>query len=569
MTTIDGNVLSDAETSTAQHQVGFGQVVEAHDLKSAAELNGQVGVVVTDKQPNGRFGVRFLLCEQPKSLKPDNLCSLGIATPALPNEPPAVEERSGMGRCLIARSPTRAGNIICCDKPCDVIVGAYGTEMNGDMMQWSRNEKQFKCHFDLDVVVDHFAKLSDSQLAPILLDFEAHDEIEDLLTQSLAAAEFACSLGRAADKSKEDMARYIRILSLNAMRIDGMGSSALYPIASKVAHSCEPNAMYDIVPGGALMLRAIRDIPVGAVLTISYLPDAVTLLVPTVCRQSVLRTQKEFMCQCKRCLSPDASRVLFCRDCTGDSLRDGTGTWNCSSCEKSCTDLQMDLAKEEALMSAAQQAGRDLQDVPYEGLWMIRDRAKEALGEKHFVTFHVDLHLLKKHLLDAKRILGDEAMTKQMKEDLPVFKRRLLVPAVLLLRRLEKWVEAYAGTLRFVLLPEAVYRVIKALGQAGFMGDAVVLSLKYFAVNRTVYGDHTREAQLFRALLAEHATATPELGELCLRPGCGAKAERCCQRCGLAPYCSVPCELKDRAEHGFLCITAEGRSVPKNGGHKE
>jgi len=264
-------------------------------------------------------------------------------------------------------------------------------------------------------------------------------------------------------------------------------------------------------------------------------------------------------------MKPDMSRILRCKDCTGNCLRKETGTWVCSSCERSTTDLQMDLPKEETLVDATRKASEDFEAISCECLRKMCAVAEETLGEKHFVVFHTQLLLFRRHLVDANKVLGDEALIEQMKSDLHIFKRRLFLPAYLLFRRLEKWVEAYAPELRYVLLPEAVYKLVKALGRSSFMGDAVTLALQYFAVNRAAFGDHNREAQLFRTLLAQHPEARAELAESCLRPGCGKKADRLCKNCGLATYCCVPCEARDRGEHGYLCITATGRKIPNHG----
>ncbi|EKX51700.1 hypothetical protein GUITHDRAFT_55948, partial [Guillardia theta CCMP2712] len=70
----------------------------------------------------------------------------------------------------------------------------------------------------------------------------------------------------------------------------------LYPLASFINHSCEPNAIISF-DGNKLVVRALENIPRGTEITIAY----VELYAPLDVRRDALLSRKGFLCRCSRC----------------------------------------------------------------------------------------------------------------------------------------------------------------------------------------------------------------------------------------------------------------------------
>mmetsp|Transcript_1604 Transcript_1604/g.4862 ORF Transcript_1604/g.4862 Transcript_1604/m.4862 type:complete len:706 (-) Transcript_1604:57-2174(-) len=73
----------------------------------------------------------------------------------------------------------------------------------------------------------------------------------------------------------------------------------LYPLASFINHSCEPNAIISF-DGNKLVVRALENIPRGTEITIAY----VELYAPLDVRRDALLSRKGFLCRCSRCRRP-------------------------------------------------------------------------------------------------------------------------------------------------------------------------------------------------------------------------------------------------------------------------
>jgi hypothetical protein len=91
--------------------------------------------------------------------------------------------------------------------------------------------------------------------------------------------------------------------------------SALFLYASKVAHSCHPNAAYSSkTPDGKMEYKCIRPILTGDMVTFSYQCDLFQTSTPS--RREQLQSDRDFLCQCPRCEQPDDARRLHCPNCT-------------------------------------------------------------------------------------------------------------------------------------------------------------------------------------------------------------------------------------------------------------
>ncbi|XP_018412559.1 PREDICTED: histone-lysine N-methyltransferase SMYD3 [Nanorana parkeri] len=80
----------------------------------------------------------------------------------------------------------------------------------------------------------------------------------------------------------------------------------LYPSMSLLNHSCDPNCVI-VFEGTCLQLRAVKKIPKGEELTISY----IDVKMPTHLRQVQLQRQYCFSCDCHRCLSKDKDEDML------------------------------------------------------------------------------------------------------------------------------------------------------------------------------------------------------------------------------------------------------------------
>jgi hypothetical protein len=89
----------------------------------------------------------------------------------------------------------------------------------------------------------------------------------------------------------------------------------VYEQASRINHSCQPNALVNIQDDtGALLVRALTPIAVNEEIVISY--AGLYLYADTRARQHVLRRDKYFDCSCVRCQAAvDPANTIPCTSC--------------------------------------------------------------------------------------------------------------------------------------------------------------------------------------------------------------------------------------------------------------
>ncbi|XP_056423149.1 histone-lysine N-methyltransferase SMYD3 isoform X2 [Hyla sarda] len=80
----------------------------------------------------------------------------------------------------------------------------------------------------------------------------------------------------------------------------------LYPSMSLLNHSCDPNCVITF-EGTRLHLRAVKEIPQGEELTISY----IDVMMPSHMRQMQFQRQYCFTCDCNRCVSRDKDEDML------------------------------------------------------------------------------------------------------------------------------------------------------------------------------------------------------------------------------------------------------------------
>ncbi|KAH7027278.1 uncharacterized protein B0I36DRAFT_364506 [Microdochium trichocladiopsis] len=79
--------------------------------------------------------------------------------------------------------------------------------------------------------------------------------------------------------------------------IESKPRRGLFPLASRINNSCEPNLLHDITSDGVINCVAIRDIDAGEELTISYVGSYLT----NEARKKHFRGLWDFECDCPRC----------------------------------------------------------------------------------------------------------------------------------------------------------------------------------------------------------------------------------------------------------------------------
>lgn len=101
-------------------------------------------------------------------------------------------------------------------------------------------------------------------------------------------------------------------MKMNAYALRGGEGWALYPHAARIKHSCQPNVAYRNVDG-LLVFFALRDIPEGSPITMSYIDQ---LFMPTEERRKRVLACKRIFCECTRCLDPiQPERKVLCPNC--------------------------------------------------------------------------------------------------------------------------------------------------------------------------------------------------------------------------------------------------------------
>lgn len=92
----------------------------------------------------------------------------------------------------------------------------------------------------------------------------------------------------------EELEEGLRIIAFNASQ-----DELVYEVACRANHSCSPNALAEISPDGKLRVRALRSIPAGAEVTLSYAHGLG--LLHWQARQRLLWDTRGFTCSCQRC----------------------------------------------------------------------------------------------------------------------------------------------------------------------------------------------------------------------------------------------------------------------------
>lgn len=112
--------------------------------------------------------------------------------------------------------------------------------------------------------------------------------------------------------------------------------NALFARGSKVEHSCAPNMIYTTA-SGKLQYTAARSVRKGERLSISY--HTAGFGRPRKQRQEFLQANKDFTCQCRRCVGPDecSPYVITCPNCNNQKAvvfsYQNDDNFQCTSCQ--------------------------------------------------------------------------------------------------------------------------------------------------------------------------------------------------------------------------------------------
>eukprot|EP00755_Sulcionema_specki_P022607 Sspe_Gene.13928::Locus_4804_Transcript_1_1_Confidence_1.000_Length_1355::g.13928::m.13928/K09553/STIP1; stress-induced-phosphoprotein 1 len=236
-----------------------------------------------------------------------------------------LKEFPVMGRSLVAREGYMPGAVILCEDP---------------LVSWSRRAAQ-----DPRVVgicAEHGVS-SDSSAFRILEETKRltkyqWDVINDLSTPEVSAnvpqvlkmVNVARQLAEQApdiySNDPYDVARLVLAVKTNShhcVELDAEGEErpGIFKIASKLAHSCEPNAVYHLSPHTKrVSFTACRAVTAGEVLSFSYRGELDFLAMSTWRRQHELLDKFYFWCGCTRCQQPDYARCFKC-DCSEEGAR--------------------------------------------------------------------------------------------------------------------------------------------------------------------------------------------------------------------------------------------------------
>ena len=114
-----------------------------------------------------------------------------------------------------------------------------------------------------------------------------------------------CCFPKPQEEEKERALDIAGIINANAHSIPSSPLFALYPLASMLNHSCDPNAFL-FPEAESVVVRASRPILPGEEVSLSYVP----LFQPRALRRRQLKEERYFRCECLRCAAWDREREL-------------------------------------------------------------------------------------------------------------------------------------------------------------------------------------------------------------------------------------------------------------------
>jgi len=543
----------------------------------------------------------------------------------------ALEEREGMGRVLVATQEIARGELLFEEAPLMVIPDCAlesGRPQGPLMAELETQGLKVGVALDMDALCVFFSRQTENQLAT-LWELESHIDHEDYTAGRLAdkVAKLAAAKGLLLESDRQaDLARFLRIISVNAHTIPRIRGVMLFFWLSMLSHSCAPNATYGTYAltgenlqereqgsTGEISLlarpRALRRIAAGEVVAMSYL-SLQMLLSSAPARQELLRVQKGFVCGCERCRGADGVRELPCPRCSAGfcvpepssretvpvdlSLQNGMLVeWRCRTCAAVVEPKELPLESEAKLLRFLLVYEPEDEQTIHSLIAVVNQDLGSAIRPAtHFLCAWLHQALVKLLLLQAKRalrpplIMTEQQQQQQQHED----GGRRAARSAIVLWRLLGWVRGRISSASSLLAAELAVPAIDALLAAGprFAEQAALLATQQEPALAAALGPMHSDVRLLGRARSAHIVgdaAVPTTRWVAACEACGkrllgpqlcetsvATATPCtplseaawCSRCGLAAYCGPSCEAMDLAKHAPFCITAEG--LPANSG---
>lgn len=496
----------------------------------------------------------------------------------------ALEEREGLGRVLVAERAFAPGEILFSEQPLFLIPRCV-CQTNGSlgpiMAELTRRHPEQRIHFDLDAICAFFSSHTSEELS-VLRCLESHCTSDSYMAGALAdeVASLALSNGVLLDGARsQELAWFLRIVSVNAHTIPKVRGVALFFWLSMFSHSCSPNATYSnqqLLGDGDNSIvatpRSLCHIDKGEVIAMSYL-DLQMLIASRPVRQELLRVQKSFVCACRRCCAADEARALPCPSCIGGFCTPAPTMWLCKLCNSTCTSDALALDKEEKLLRFLLEFETPDEQTIYSLLTVIDEDVGGGAQAKHFFRAWMLLSLLR-HLL---RNSPDSSTPVQF-----------AVKFAMVLWKFLAWVQEHAPFCLHLLAMEFGVPAVRALLSANREDEAAQLAMEFEVALAASTGFEDPDVRFLNNLIAQRRRSTLEpLGSTMIFITCttcsaaliaarlsvhplnssegllpeqldGRKEAIWCRRCGLMPYCSNACEAQGMSAHSAYCITAEG-----------
>ncbi|OQR87549.1 hypothetical protein ACHHYP_08540 [Achlya hypogyna] len=334
---------------------------------------------------------------------------------------------------------------------------------------------------------------------------------------------------------KADRALVSKLVS--AFELNGHGLTGdvagLFPIASKAAHSCNPNVVYQPVGPRGMQYVAIKPIASGSLVFYSYIARE-KLGYPSHVRQAFLQQAYYFTCGCTRCGAPDDMRPLPCAQCkTHPMLYDPATThWTCATCgavtpEEAIRDA-VDL--EEAIET--QVLAFDLDPAA-----ATADRVRAALAALrplaapgHWATIYLSRILVEMSLPPSSTYMAPPLSTAQVE---------------VATKEIARWCRDVLGTYNPVSAAMLVFTYRTVLyPMSARDADVSALLRDLFPFFQLNFGPNDEDVVAWRALVLTPAIRERGL-ERCAKCRATGAGYAACGRCQCVAYCSKDCQVAD------------------------
>ena len=232
--------------------------------------------------------------------------------------------------------------------------------------------------FDLYCPLEHVSELEKKEMLELAQILHKIELLQDLLTP-------------------QQMVELVVIFRNNAIDSPDGSFSALFDLACRLEHSCDPNAYHYMHDEERITVRVIKAIEPGQSISIAY----IRYYQPAYDRQRALREHYYFNCQCYRCAAGlDLARAFTCAHCGGSAHPVGASTdsWLCRDCGRGVsTDAMTARRQAEAQLLQALEGEKEIDVVElldqkflkkthYYVYLALINRVRQEAAHEHFST---------------------------------------------------------------------------------------------------------------------------------------------------------------------------------------